>query len=110
MKSIIIILTLFIASCSTTKEIQVVYIEEKRSIIQPKKPDELILSDVNFEKEFYNLNDIFYLLMSDKNFKELLLNLEKIKKYISEQKDIIEYYEKETKTDKDDSQKLPIKK
>lgn len=95
---LILITTLFLTSCSTTKEIQIVYIEEKRNIIQPKKPDELILSDITFEKEFYNLNNIFYLLMSDKNYKELILNLEKIKKYINEQKDIIDYYEKETKT------------
>lgn len=96
MKIILIICFLIISGCSTTKEIEIVYIEEKRNIIQPKKPDAIILQDVEFEKEFHKINDIYFLLMSDSNLKRLLINLELIKKYMREQNDIIEYYEKET--------------
>lgn len=95
---IIIILSLFLISCSTKKQVEIVYVEEKRNIIQPKKPNELILLPVDFEKEFYKKNNFFFLILSDENYKNLILNLELIKKYMREQNDIIDYYEKETKT------------
>jgi len=94
---IIIILSLFLISCSTKKQVEIVYIEEKRNIIQPKKPNELILLPVDFEKEFYKKDNVFFLILSDENYKNLILNLELIKKYMREQNDIIDYYEKETK-------------
>lgn len=105
MKNILIILlSLFLIACSTKKEIEIVYIEKKREIIQPKKPDQLILNKVEFEKDFYLKDNIYYIILSDKNYKNLILNLELIKKYIKEQNNIIDYYENETKID---NNKLP---
>lgn len=95
-KILLLLIILNITGCATEKKIEIVYVEEKRTIIQPKKPDAIILQDVEFEKEFHKINDTYFLLMSDSNLKRLLINLELIKKYIKEQDDIIEYYKKET--------------
>lgn len=94
MKYIIIIACLFISACSTTQEQkQVVTIYEKQRVIKAEKINPLYLEDIEFSTA--EINKESYIIISSENYKKLIINMEKIKKYMKEQKDIINYYESE---------------
>lgn len=92
MKYIIILLLVLLASCTTTKpEVKIVTVYEKQSVIKPNKISPVKLDKVEFEGA--EVNGVSYILMTVPNYNILILNLELLKKYIKEQKDVINYYD-----------------
>lgn len=88
-----------LSGCSSTKQIDLNTIEEKRITLKPKNPDPLVLQETNFSilKDYSNN----YLCIGLSDYDKLVNNFQQMKKYIKEQKDIIEYYNIVTENKKD---------
>ena len=82
-----------VGCASKPAEIVIETVETKRLILLAKKPDPIALSTVNFQT--ITIEGKTYIALTTEDYKRLIINLETIKKYMKEQKDIIEYYEME---------------
>lgn len=99
---------LILAGCASTKTVDVKTEPVKLNIAKPAQPRPLVLNNVNWmvvtkdnldaviakqSKEQNNSNPVFVALTMN-DYKKLRLNLGELKRYISQQKSIIVYYEK----------------
>lgn len=88
---LILLSTLLLLSCGTTSVPEVEPVLDAPKILVLSPPSPLSLSDISWH--VINSDNIIYYGLTIDDYKLLALNMEDIKRYISEQKTIILYYE-----------------
>lgn len=88
----LIVLSLFLlSSCGpTVKPIEVSTVPIKETIAQPSNPTSINMLPIHWK--VINQQDVIYYGLTVKDYEALALNMEDIKRYLQEQKNIINYY------------------
>ena len=92
LKTFLIILSslLLLTNCSP-REIQITTTPVAISTVRPPNPRPLVLSNINWS--VINLNDTIYYGISVSDYELLSLNMQEITRYISEQRNLVTYYQ-----------------
>ncbi len=107
-----LLVTFMLASCASTKPVQIDTKPVQLTVIQPPPPAPVVLSDVTISvltadnidefitaarKEQGTDNPVF-VVVSVQGYENLSLNIAELKRYIIQQQEIIAYYRKATTT------------
>ena len=93
---LIALLVLALSSCGTTqKPTEIITKPVQVSIKQIPDPKPIVMNDIHWK--VININNKIYYGMSVSDYQLLSMNMLELKRYITEQKNIIYYYKENTK-------------
>lgn len=114
---LVIFAAIFLSSCSSIKELKIFSSEDQNILIdKPQKPRPIVMRNIQWHvltkdriDEYFKKNDVI-IGLSTKDYESLSLNMQDIIRYLRQQKEIIEYYEKRVLKKKNNNVNKNIKK